>query len=39
MQKRNRFSYRKQTSFYQRGEGNEEGQIRGVGLRDTNYYI
>ena len=31
--------YRKQTSGYQRGEGRGEGQIRGMGLRDTNYYV
>ena len=31
--------YRKQTNGYQRGEGKGEGQIRGMGLRDTNYYI
>ena len=31
--------YRKQTSGYQRGEGSGEGQIRGMGLRDTNYYV
>ena len=29
----------KQTSGYQRGEGRGEGQIRGMGLRDTNYYV
>ena len=31
--------YRKQTSGYQRGEGREEEQIRGIELRDTNYYV
>ena len=31
--------YRKQISNYQRGEEREEGQIRGMGLRDTNYYV
>ena len=30
--------YRKQTSGYQQGEGREEGQDRGMGLR-TNYYV
>ena len=29
---------RKQTCGYQRGEGREEGQIRGMRLTDTNYY-
>ena len=33
------YRYRKQTSGYQRGEGKVEGQIRGMGLTDTNYYI
>ena len=28
--------YRKQTSGYQWGEGKREGQIRGMGLTDTN---
>ena len=28
--------YRKQTSVYQWGEGNREGHIRDMGLRDTN---
>ena len=31
--------HRKQTSSYQRGEGSREGQIRGMGLRDTSYYV
>ena len=31
--------YREQTSGYQRGEGREEGQDTGIGLRDTDYYI
>ena len=31
--------YREQTSGYQRGEGRGEGQDKGMGLRDTNYYI
>ena len=31
--------YRKQTSGYQREEEKGEGQIRGMGLRDTNYYV
>ena len=29
---------RKQTCGYQRGEGRGEGQIRGMGLTDINYY-
>ena len=28
----------KQTYSYQRGEGGGEGQIRSMGLTDTNYY-
>ena len=31
--------YRKQTSGYQWGEGRKEGQVKGMGLRDTNYYV
>ena len=31
--------YREQTSGYQRGKGREEGQISGMGLRDTNCYL
>ena len=31
--------YRKQTCGYQRGEGREEEQIKGMKLTDTNYYI
>ena len=31
--------YRKQTYGYQREEGSREGQIRGIGLTDTNYYV
>ena len=31
--------YREQTSGYQWGEGNGEGQHRGRVLRGTNYYI
>ena len=31
--------YRKQTSGYQIGDGRGEGQIRGMGLRNTNCYI
>ena len=31
--------YRKQTSGYQSGEGSGEEQDRGMGLRDTNYYV
>ena len=30
---------RKQTSGYQWGEGGEEKQDKGMGLRDTNYYV
>ena len=30
--------HRKQTDGYQRGEGGKEGQIRSMGLTDTNYY-
>ena len=30
--------HRKQTYGYQRGEGVKEGQIRSMGLTDTNYY-
>ena len=38
MQNRNRLTeYRKQTCGYQRREERGEGQIRGIGLRDTNY--
>ena len=32
-------SYRKQTSGHQWEEEMREGQDRGIGLRDTNYYI
>ena len=28
-----------QTCGYQRAEGRREGQIKGMGLTDTNYYI
>ena len=38
-QQKQAHTYRKQTCDYQRGEGREEGQNRGMGLRDTNYYI
>ena len=31
------YSYRKQTSGYQRGQGSGEGQFRGMGLREKNY--
>ena len=31
--------YRKPTGGYQRGEGSGEGEIRGMGLTDTNYYV
>ena len=39
-QNRNKFnSYREQSTGYQWGEGSGEGQDRGMGLRDTNYYV
>ena len=31
--------YREQTSGYQWGEWSGEGQDRGMGLRDINYYV
>ena len=31
--------YGKQTYGYQREEERREGQIRGMGLTDTNYYV
>ena len=31
--------YRKQTGGYQRGEGRDEAQDKGRGLRGTNYYV
>ena len=31
--------YRKQTCGYQSEDGREEGQIRGTGLIDENYYV
>ena len=31
--------YREQTRGYQKGRGKEEGQIRGMGLADTNHYV
>ena len=31
--------YKRQICGYQRGEGKGEGQIRGMGLTDTDYYI
>ena len=31
--------YRKKASGYQWGEGSGEGQDRGMGLKDTNYYV
>ena len=34
-----RLRHRKQTCVYQRGEETEEGQIKGMGLTDRNYYI
>ena len=33
------YNYREQTSGYQWGEEREEGQDRGMGLGDTNYYV
>lgn len=38
MQNRNSLTDREQTYGYQREEGKEEGQIRGVGLTDINHY-
>ena len=38
-QNRMRLRHRKQTCGYQSGEGSGVGQIRGMGLTDTNYYI
>ena len=32
-------SHIQETSGYQRVEGREEEQIRGMGLRNTNYYV
>ena len=32
-------SHRKQSYGYQRGKGIGEGEIRSLGLSDTNYYI
>ena len=31
--------YRNQASGYQRGEEMGEGQVRGMWLRETNYYV
>jgi len=31
--------YGKWTCGYQRGEGSEEGQIKGMGLTNANYYV
>ena len=39
MQNRETHKYRKQISGYQRDEGREDGKIRGVELKDTNYYV
>ena len=39
MHNRNRLIYRKQTSGYQKEEENGEKQVRGMGLRNTNYYV
>ena len=37
LKKKIRARYIEQISGYQWGEGREEGQDRGAGLRDTNY--
>ena len=39
IQNKNRLTYRKQTSVYQWGGDREEGQIRGMRLRDRNYRV
>ena len=39
MTKKQSHRYREQTSGYQRGEGREEGQHRGRGVRGTNYSV
>ena len=39
MKKKQTHRHREETSGYQRGEGSEEGQYRGRGLRGTNYYV
>ena len=31
--------HRKQISGYQWGEGKEEGEVKGMGLTDTNYCV
>ena len=31
--------HRKQTSGYQRGEGSEEEQVRGMGVKDTRCHV
>ena len=33
------YRYRKQISGYPREEGRGEGQVRGMELRSTNYYV
>ena len=33
------YAYWEQTSGYQWGEGRYDGQDRGRGVRDTNYYV
>ena len=38
MQNGSRLTNRKQIHSYQKGEGRREGQIRTVGLTDSNYY-
>ena len=39
MAKHKTHRYRKQAGCYQQGEGQGEGQVRGMGLTDTNYYV
>ena len=39
IQNKNRLTYRKQTSVYQWEGDWVEGQIRGMRLRDRNYYV
>ena len=39
IQSRNRLTDTENKHGYQTGEGRREGQMRGVGLTDTNYYI
>ena len=39
IQNRNRLTDTEQTWGYQKGEKRGEGQIRGMGLTDANYYM